>query len=115
MRVAALLLSAMACTTVFGAAAETPALPEGVVVRIQSSQIESGWHAGRIRTAASGCRMIVLGTPTASGYESVALAALERLQRTEPVRWTEVALAELIEQEPEQCREVAATGLAALK
>ena len=40
--------------------------------------------------------MIVLGTPTASGYESVALA-------------------ELIEQEPEQCREAAATGLAALK
>ena len=115
MRVAALLLSVMACTTVFGAAAETPALPEGTVVRIQSSQIESGWHAGRIRTAASGCRMIMLGTPTASGFESVALAALERLQRTEPVRWTEVALAELIEQEPAQCREGAATGFAALK
>ena len=115
MRIAALLLTAMACTTAFGAAADTPVLPEGTVVRIQSSQIETGWHAGRIRTAASGCRMIVLGSPAAAGSESVALAALERLQRTEPVRWTEVSITALIEQEPAQCHDAAVTGLAALK
>jgi hypothetical protein len=115
MRIAALLLTVMACTTALGAAAETPVLPEGTVVRIQSPQTETGWHAGRVRTAASGCRMIILGSPTTAGSESVALAALERLQRTEPVRWTEVSLTELIEQEPAQCRESAVTGLAALK
>ena len=107
MRVAALLLSVITSTTVLAAAAESPSLPEGSIVRVQSPQIEAGWHAGRVRTAATGCRMIELGTRTA-GYESVALVALERLQRVEPVRWTEVALAELLEHEPQQCREAAA-------
>ncbi len=108
MRIAALLLSFTVCTAVLAAAAESPSLPEGSIVRIQSPQIDAGWHAGRVRTAPSGCRMIELGTPTAAGYGSVALVALERLQRVEPVRWTEVPLAELIEHEPEQCREAAA-------
>ncbi len=108
MRIATLLLSVTAYTTVLAAAAEGPALPEGSIVRIQSPQIEAGWHGGRVRTAPSGCRMIELGTPTAAGHGSVALVALDRLQRVEPVRWTEVPLAELIEREPEQCREAAA-------
>lgn len=107
MRIAALLLSVITSTTVLAAAAESPSLPEGSIVRVQSPQIDAGWHAGRVRTAATGCRMIELGTRTA-GYESVALVELERLQRVEPVRWTEVALAELLEHEPQQCREAAA-------
>ena len=112
MRIAALLLSVIAWvtawTTVLAAAAENPTLPEGAIVRIQSPQIEAGWHAGRVRTAPTGCHMIELGTPTAAGDGSVALVALERLQRVEPVRWTEVPLTELIEREPQQCREAAA-------
>lgn len=108
MRIAALLLAITAWTTVLAAAAENPTLPEGAVVRIQSPQIEAGWHAGTVRTAATGCHMIELGTRTAAGYGRVALVALERLQRVEPVRWTEVPLTELIEREPQQCREATA-------
>jgi hypothetical protein len=108
MRIAALLLSITAWTTVLAAAAENPTLPEGAIVRIQSPQIEAGWHAGRVRTAPTGCHMIELGAPTRAGSGSVALVALERLQSIEPVRWTEVSVTDLIEREPQQCREAAA-------
>jgi hypothetical protein len=83
-------------------------LSEGEIVRFQSTQIEGGWHAGTMRTGASGCRMIFLGNPTAAGYGSLALSAVERLQSARPVRWTEVALPALIEREPRECREPSA-------
>jgi hypothetical protein len=83
-------------------------LSEGEIVRIQSGQIGDGWHAGTLRTGASGCRMIFLGGATATRHESLTLAALERLQSARPVRWTEVALPALIEQEPRGCREPSA-------
>ena len=88
--------------------ASEPRLAEGEIVRIQSTHIEDGWHAGMIRTGASGCRMIYLESSTAAGYETLGLAALARLQSTRPVRWTEVALPALMEREPGACREASA-------
>ncbi|HKE45314.1 MAG TPA: hypothetical protein VKB41_12340 [Steroidobacteraceae bacterium] len=105
MRVSALLLSAAIWMPALAVPASEARLTEGAIVRIQSAQIEAGWHAGTIRTAASGCRMVYLGSPTAPGYESLTLAALARLQSTQPVRWTEVELPGLVAQEPRACHE----------
>jgi hypothetical protein len=107
MRTSALLFLAAMWMPALAIPASVPGLTEGEIVRIQSAQIEGGWHAGTMRTGASGCRMIFLGNPTPAGYESLSLAALERLQTTRPARWTEIALPALVEQEPRQCRESA--------
>jgi hypothetical protein len=80
-------------------------LPEGMIVRVEGSGIEAGWHEGTIAVTSEGCSMVKLVKPTKDGYTMIALAIAKRLQRKQGSGWIEVSLPALKLHEPKACAE----------
>jgi len=93
------LLAALATTAWAGG------LPKGTAVRIEGKGIEAGWHEGVTTVTSEGCTMVSLKKPTRDGYTMIALIATARMQRLQNAAWTDVALPELLANEPKPCLE----------
>jgi hypothetical protein len=76
----------------------------GMPVRIQAIGIEAGWHEGRIVRVPNGCTMVRLARPSAAGYTSVALVAINSLEVRREASWSRVPVETLLMRERAECR-----------
>ena len=87
--------------------AATP-LRNGMNVRIQASSIEGGWHTGRMHLDDQKCWMVKLDNPTRDHYTMLALIVVTELQVTGDGVWTPVGLKQVLQAQPDVCREYGA-------
>ena len=92
-------------TALIASTAWAGALPDGTVVRIEGSGIESGWHSGKTKLSGEGCTMVVLDKATKDGYTMIALIGVTRLQKQNAGAWSDTKLADLLAKEPKPCLE----------
>lgn len=82
-----------------------PELPDRATVRIQSEQLSSGWHDGRVQIV-EGCALV--WTPdakTPGGRLGLGLMFIQKLQRLQGTAWVDISVPALMKNEPERCRQ----------
>lgn len=82
-----------------------PLLAPGTPVRVQIDRLDDQWLQGRVVTAPLGCTLVRLDdAERRAGAFSVPLQSVRELQRAEaPGRWTSIAVAPLLAEEPSGC------------
>jgi len=82
-------------------------LPKDTPVRIRAAGLDAGWSEGKIGVSAAGCTMVYLKTKTKAGYTSVALVAVEQMERQQGGAWVAEPLKPHVAQESKACRDAA--------
>lgn len=78
-------------------------LPEGLLVRFESSDLVPGWHVGTVGLTKDGCVMIWKSEPELiHGRIGFSLHYIQKLERHEGERWVKVPLTPMMHKEPKQ-------------
>ena len=81
-------------------------LPEGLLVRFESSDLVPGWHMGTVGLTKDGCVMIWKSEPKLiHGRIGFSLHSIQKLERHEGERWVETPLTPMMHKEPKKCHE----------
>jgi hypothetical protein len=82
-----------------------PPLVQGAAVRVRVGGLGPGWVEGNVFFTRDGCTMVRFKRRTLSGYEAVALRAVQQLERAQAGGWTAASLAPALAREPKVCGE----------
>ena len=102
------ILSTLAMLTLAPAVHADTALTNGSVVRITSTSIEGGWHAGRLHRDKENCWMVKLDKPTKDHYTMLSLLVVERLEVSNGGGWNPISVKPVLQASPAACREYGA-------
>ena len=81
-------------------------LPEGLLVRVESSDLVPGWHMGTVGLTKDGCVMIWKSEPKLiHGRIGFSLHSIQKVERHEGERWVDIPLTPMMHKEPKQCHE----------
>jgi hypothetical protein len=104
-------LITIVCLSSIGSASfaePTPVLPNGSTVRVQSPELITGWHVGKLEITRERCAMVwISSSEVPSGRMGLGLMLLSKLERQEGSTWIDVPIKPLMEKEPKSCENVA--------
>lgn len=81
-------------------------LADGAAVRIQSSQLNPGWHEGKVHITKEGCALVWKPAPEVSGGRlGLGLMFIQKLERKDGAKWIELPVAPMMKKEPKTCQE----------